>query len=158
MLVCKKLHEDAILPTVSHPGEDLGYDLYSLEKHVLEPYELKKVHTGIAARFLDDDARFPRLGGQGGEFIERTFGLLFRDRSSMAARGITVSGGVIDAGYTGELIVMLRNNEDYPVTIEAGSKIVQMIPHEVQNYMETKWVDELPKSMREVRGFGSSGY
>ena len=84
------------------------------------------------------------------------FGLLYRDKSSMAKKGITVSGGVIDYGYTGELLVMLTNHTGVPFAIYAGEKIVQMIP--VPIYANSaEWVDELGVSDRGDAGFGSTG-
>jgi dUTP pyrophosphatase len=156
MLYCKKLDERAKLPTVSHPGEDLGYDLYSIQDVILYSHFATRVRTGIAARFMDDNARYTTLGGNSPK-IEDIYGLLFRDRSSMAARGITVSGGVIDAGYTGELIVVLINHYPEPIELEAGSKIVQMIPMKVLTKSGSILVDELPISSRADNGFGSTG-
>ena len=74
----------------------------------------------------------------------------------MAAKGITVSGGVIDAGYSGELVVLLTNHSDKAYVVKPSDKIVQMIPIQVFT-SESKWVDELPESNREDKGFGSSG-
>jgi len=92
MLQVKKLNSNAIIPTCSHPGEDLGFDLYSDEDIELKPNVVTKVHTGIAAQYVSDDAKY---------------GLLVRDRSSMASKGIMASAGVIDHSYTGELLIML---------------------------------------------------
>jgi dUTP pyrophosphatase len=148
MLYCVSLAEGAKLPTVSHPGEDLGYDIYALDAAVLYPGVVTKVRTGISARFVDDS----------NNVFVTVYGLLFRDRSSMASLGITVSGGVIDAGYTGELIVLLTNHNTRSYTVEAGAKIVQMIPTVVQTvHGVADWVSELPASSRAAKGFGSSG-
>lgn len=146
MLYCKKLDDRAQFPTVSHPGEDLGYDLYAIEDVILVKGKVQKVKTGISARYIDENG-------------DRNFGLLYRDRSSLASKGITVSGGVIDAGYLGELVVLLtnHNNEDY--VILAGNKVVQMVPVEVltRNGVYQEWVDDLPESLRGINGFGSTG-
>src|SRR5271170_2076393 len=91
MLKVKLLHPDAKLPTVAHPGSDLGYDLYAIEDVTLHPGKPVKVRTGIAVE-----------GPPGHGFI-------LGDRSSMAARGITYAGGRIDAGYRGEILVCLVN-------------------------------------------------
>lgn len=157
MLYCKKLDENAILPTVSHAGEDLGFDVYALEPIFLEPLQVTKIRTGISARFVDDNARYTKLGGGGGQFIEKVFGLLLRDRSSMGGRGLTVLGGVVDAGYTGEIVVMLYNTTPNLCLINSGDKIVQMIPIEVNTKMGVLEVPELPESSRKEKGFGSSG-
>ena len=85
MLRVKLLESGARLPVVAHPGEDLGYDLFALAAVTLAPRSTAKVRTGIAV-----EARHPETGAP--------LGLLVRDRSSMAARGIATTGGVIDAG------------------------------------------------------------
>lgn len=146
MFICKRLVGNAVLPTVSNPGEDLGYDLYAVEETVLKGNQPTRVGTGIAARFIDTDSRAGSLN----------FGLLLRDRSSMASKGITVSGGVIDAGYTGEIMVLMTNHAPRPYIIHAGDKIAQAIPIPViANRAE--WADELPVSTRADGGFGSTG-
>jgi len=148
MLLCKKLDPNAILPTIGNPGEDLGYDLYALEPVRLSQNShcVHKVRTGIAARFIDANNTPNSVN----------YGLLFRDRSSMASRGITLSGGVVDAGYTGELLVLLTNHSEIPVFIQAGDKIAQAIPTPVLANT-AQWVDELPNSNRASDGFGSTG-
>ena len=57
MLLCKSLDPAAKLPTVTHSGEDLAYDLYALEETLLYPGIVKQVRTGVAARFVDDQIR-----------------------------------------------------------------------------------------------------
>ena len=155
MLKCKQLKYSVILPTVSHPGEDLGFDLYSCENIELPAGKVSIVSTGIAATFVADNIETNRFG-EPITMIPK-YGLLYRDRSSMAAKGITVSGGVIDASYTGELKVLLTNNSGTAYPIEAGDKIAQMIPTKVRTYTEIIWVDELDNSGRGEKGFGSSG-
>ena len=177
MLKCKRLKPTAILPTIAHPGEDFGYDLYAAETIILHPNLVTTVSTGVAARFENDSMQQVRFvagdmsGKDSSEVIEKIaemvkkeknndnllrFGLLYRDKSSMAKKGITVSGGVIDYGYTGELLVMLTNHTGVPFAIYAGEKIVQMIP--VPIYANSaEWVDELGVSDRGDAGFGSTG-
>lgn len=165
MLQCKALHPDAKLPTVSHPGEDLGYDLYAVEDSFLLPGQVITVKTGVSARFTDDEVESIFSGysdyEEGKEPIEfvpvHNYGLVFRDRSSMAKLGITVSGGIIDSGYSGELKVMMTNHTSSTYMIMKGDKIVQMIPIQVSTAHSSKWVDELPESSRGDKGFGSSG-
>ena len=115
MLRVKLLEAGARLPVVAHPGEDLGYDLFALEGVVLEPRATVRVRTGIAV-----EARHPETGAP--------LGLLVRDRSSMAARGIATTAGVIDAGYRGEILVLMTNLGETAVELKAGEKIAQMIP------------------------------
>lgn len=170
MLKVKRLDPDAKMPTVGHPGEDLGFDVYALEDTVL-PYGVTvAVRTGIAATFSLEDSE------------EIKFGLLFRDRSSMAVKGITVSAGVIDAGYTDELKILMTSgdkkathkycglygydiNPDCPhysrtengYLIRKGTKIAQMLPTEVFTAESIVETQDLEPSSRGMGGFGSTG-
>jgi dUTP pyrophosphatase len=143
MLRVKLLEAGARAPAVAHPGEDLGYDLFALEGVVLGPRDTVRVRTGIAV-----EARHPET--------DAPLGLLVRDRSSMAARGVTTTGGVIDAGYRGEILVLMTNLGHEVVELKAGEKIAQMIPVPVLTGGVFE-VDELVESARAGKGFGSSG-
>ena len=143
MLRVKLLEEGARLPVVAHPGEDLGYDLFALEGAVLAPRATVKVRTGIAV-----EARDPQSGAP--------LGLLVRDRSSMAARGVATTGGVIDAGYRGEILILMTNLGEAAVELKAGEKIAQMIPVPVLTG-NVEEVASLEDSARAEKGFGSSG-
>ena len=83
-------------------------------------------------------------------------GALLRDKSSMAARRLVLTGGVIDAGYRGEIRVLMENLSDLPATIRAGDKIANLIPYPVLTG-EVQVVDDLNESSRKAGGFGSSG-
>jgi dUTP pyrophosphatase len=143
MLRVKLLESGARIPAVAHPGEDLGYDLFALEGIALAPHVTVRVRTGIAV-----EARHPETGAP--------LGLLVRDRSSMAARGIATTGGVIDAGYRGEILVLMTNLSDTQIELKAGEKIAQMIPVPVLTGEVIEVVD-LEDSARAAKGFGSSG-
>jgi dUTP pyrophosphatase len=143
MLRVKLLEEGARLPVVAHPGEDLGYDLFALEGTVLAPRATVRVRTGIAV-----EARSPVNGAP--------LGLLVRDRSSMAARGIATTAGVIDAGYRGEILVLMTNLGEAAVELKAGEKIAQMIPVPVLTG-PVQEVETLEVSARAEKGFGSTG-
>jgi dUTP pyrophosphatase len=143
MLRVKLLEAGARAPVVAHPGEDLGYDLFALEGAVLAPRATVKVRTGISV-----EARRPQSG--------EPLGFLVRDRSSMAARGVATTAGVIDAGYRGEILVLMTNLGEATVELKAGDKIAQMIPVPVlTGAVET--VESLEESSRAEKGFGSSG-
>ena len=143
MLRVKRLESGALLPAVAHPGEDLGYDVFALESTTLHPRRAAKVRTGIAV-----EARDPTTGAP--------LGLLVRDRSSMASRGIATTGGVIDAGYRGEILILMTNLGDATIELQAGDKIAQMIPvHVLTGPVED--VEALEDSSRAGKGFGSSG-
>jgi dUTP pyrophosphatase len=121
----------------------LGYDVFALQAVLLAPRQTVKVRTGIAV-----EARHPTTG--------EPLGLLVRDRSSMAARGIATTGGVIDAGYRGEILILMTNLGDAAVELKAGEKIAQMVPVPVLTGMVEE-VDSLDGSRRAAKGFGSSG-
>jgi len=143
MLRVKRLAVGARVPVVAHPGEDLGYDIFALEGAVLNPRTTVRVRTGIAV-----EARDPKTGA--------ALGLLLRDRSSMAARGIATTGGVIDAGYRGEIQVLMTNLGPETLEIQPGEKIAQMIPVPVLTGVVEE-VETLEESARAEKGFGSSG-
>jgi dUTP pyrophosphatase len=143
MLRVKLLEAGAKAPVVAHKGEDLGYDLFALASAVLAPRATVKVRTGIAV-----EARNPKT--------DEPLGLLVRDRSSMAARGIATTAGVIDAGYRGEILVLMTNLGEAAVELKAGEKIAQMIPVPVLTG-DVETVENLEESARAEKGFGSSG-
>jgi dUTP pyrophosphatase len=143
MLRVKRLDPAACLPQVAHPGEDLGYDVFALEGARLGSRATVRVRTGIAV-----EARHPETCAP--------LGLLVRDRSSMAARGIAATGGVIDAGYRGEILILLTNLSDKEIELSAGEKIAQMIPVPVLTGLVEE-AEMLEDSARAEKGFGSSG-
>jgi len=137
MLKVKKLSPDAVLPTVAHPGEDVGYDLYSAEDVVLEAHGAAGVHTGIAIEF------------------EPTAGGVVKTRSGMAKKRLMCNAGVIDAGYRGEIIVLMENLGAQPYTIHKGDRIAQLLE---QPFLAGEVVEaELNEAVRGSKGFGSSG-
>jgi dUTP pyrophosphatase len=142
MLKVQLLSSAAKTPTVAHPGEDLGYDLYASATVVLGPKGNGMVPTGIAIECIARDGK--------------PMGCLLRDRSSLALKRLAILAGVIDAGYRGEIKVVMENLGDQPYTIQAGDKIANMIPHAVLT-AEVEVVADLAESKREAGGFGSSG-
>ena len=137
MLKVKRLSPDAVLPTVAHPGEDIGYDLYSAEDITLPGRGAAGVHTGIAIEFA------PTAGG------------IVKTRSGMAKKRLMCNAGVIDAGYRGEVIVLIENLGDEPYVIRKGDKIAQLLEHP---FLAGEVVeDELSEAARGAKGFGSSG-
>ena len=137
MLKVKKLSPDAVLPTVAHPGEDIGYDLYSAEDISLPARGAAGVHTGIAIEFV------PTAGG------------IVKTRSGMAKKRLICNAGVIDAGYRGEIIVVMENLADEPYTIRKGDKIAQLLEHPFLAGDVAE--EELSEATRGAKGFGSSG-
>src|ERR1035438_8875240 len=111
MLKVKKLSPDAVIPTVAHPGEDIGYDLYSSEDLTIAAYGAAGVHTGIAIEFM------PAAGG------------IVKTRSGLAKKRLLCNARVIDAGYRGEIIVLMENLGEGPYSIRKGDKIAQLLEH-----------------------------
>jgi dUTP pyrophosphatase len=142
MLKVRLLRPGAKAPTIAHPGEDLAYDVYAAEAVAIPARGHAVVLSGIAIE----------LTSEAGE----SMGALLRDRSSMAARRLALTAGVIDAGYRGEIKVLMENLGDAPAEIHAGDKIANLIPYPVLT-TEVQVVEELAESQRKAKGFGSSG-
>src|SRR3954454_11124470 len=136
-----RLSEAAKAPRRVHP-RDAGCDLFAAEPARLEPGERASIGTGIAVEIPDGSA-----------------GLVL-PRSGLAARhGISVvnAPGLIDAGYRGELRVLLLNTDRAEAFgIEAGDGIAQLmlVPHEAPELEE---VASLEKSVGGLGGFVSTG-
>ena len=137
MLKVKKLTPDALVPTVAHPGEDIGFDLYSNEDVEIVAGGMAGIHTGIAIEFV------PKAGG------------IVKTRSGMAKQRLLCNAGVIDAGYRGELVILMENLGAQPYQVRKGDKIAQLLEHP---YLAGPVVeDELSETLRGEKGFGSSG-
>jgi dUTP pyrophosphatase len=141
-LPVKRLHDGATLPTRAYEG-DAGLDLAAGERVELGPGERAAVGTGLAVAIPDGHAGF------------------VQPRSGLATRhGITVlnSPGLVDAGYRGELkVVLLNTDRDEPFVVEAGMRIAQLVVLPV-DVAEPTEVADLPASERAERGFGSSAH
>ena len=141
MLKVRLLVPTAKAPTVAHPGEDLGYDVYAAAEITIPSRSHGIVSTGIAIEVTDGS---------------RAMGALLRDKSSMAAKRLALTGGVIDAGYRGEILIVMVNLSRAPIQLRAGEKIAQMIPVPVLTGA-VEQTGDLEDSLRAAKGFGSSG-
>ena len=139
-LLIRRLHPDAQMPAGAYEG-DAGLDLASVEEAVLAPGERRTVATGLAVAIPVGHAGF------------------VQPRSGLASRhGITVvnAPGLIDAGYRGELkVVLLNTDPDQPFHVRPGDRIAQLVVLALPRITVTE-ADELPPSERAERGFGSS--
>ena len=137
-----KLLEDGLpMPRYQHKG-DAGLDLPSRIDYTLEPGARARIPTGVAVA------------------IPRGYAGFVMVRSGLAARhGISCvnSPGLIDAGYRGEIVVILLNTDRRePFLIHRGDRIAQLV---LQKVVEATIVpvDELDATTRGGSGFGSTG-
>jgi dUTP pyrophosphatase len=135
-----RLRPDATLPAYAHPG-DAGADLCAADGVTLRPGERAVVGTGVAIAVPDGYAAF------------------VHPRSGLAARhGVTLvnAPGTIDAGYRGEVKVVLVNLSPDVFTVRPGDRVAQLV---VQPVARAGFVPvaELPATRRGPGGFGSTG-
>jgi dUTP pyrophosphatase len=136
-----RLRGDAVLPTRVHSG-DAGLDLTACETVTIGAGERAVVGTGLAVAIPDDHA---------GLVVPRS-GLALRHGLS-----IVNAPGVIDAGYRGEVCVILLNTDrEHAFTVEPGMRIAQLlvVPTPAMDVVE---VSALTETARGDGGFGSSG-
>lgn len=135
-----KLNQVATLPSYAH-DDDSGLDLYSREDTEILPGETQLVHTGIAIELP-----------QGTE-------AQIRPRSGLALKhSITVlnTPGTVDAGYRGEIGVILINHGKNSFQVVKGMKIAQIVITPVI-HVELEEVEKLNETVRGDGGFGSTG-
>ena len=136
-----RLDQDLPLPRYEHPG-DAGLDLYARVDVSLAPGERALVPTGISLALPAGYAAFvhPRSG------LAASRGL-----------GMVNAPGVIDAGYRGELGVILINHDPSDsITLLRGDRIAQLVIQPVARAVLVE-VSQLPGSHRGEGGFGSTG-
>jgi dUTP pyrophosphatase len=146
----RRVGANAIIPTRVHEA-DAGLDLYAAEDIYIPIGTVGHVPTGVAIQVP--------LGYVG----------KIEDRSSLASAGFQVVGGVIDAGYDGEVIVILHNFQAKTVStlsfdpsvppgylIKAGQRVAQMLLYKVE-HPEVRAVTFKWGTDRMTSGFGDSG-
>lgn len=140
-IAVQQLDPDLPLPAYAHPG-DAGADLVSTVDLTLAPGERALVPTGIAIALPDG------------------YVALVHPRSGLAARhGLSIvnTPGTVDAGYRGEIKVLLINHDPAEeIVLRRGDRIAQLV---VQRYERAAFVavDTLPDSVRGGGGYGSTG-
>ena len=136
-----RLDRDLPLPAYAHPG-DAGADLRTTVDVTLAPGERALVPTGISIAFPEG------------------YVALVHPRSGLAARhGLSLvnTPGTIDAGYRGEIKVLLINHDlTEPVELKRGDRVAQLVFQRVEQAVLTE-VDALPESVRGIGGYGSTG-
>lgn len=137
----RRLDHGVPLPAYAHPG-DAGADLTTTVDVRLAPGERALVPTGI------------------GIALPEGFVALVHPRSGLAARcGVSIvnAPGTVDAGYRGEIKVMLINHDPRePVVLRRGDRIAQLVVQQVERARFVE-VEELPSSARGAGGHGSTG-
>ena len=140
-ILITRLDPDVPLPSYAHPG-DAGADLVTTVDVRLNPGERALVPTGVAMALPD---------GYVG---------LVHPRSGLAARhGLSIvnAPGTVDAGYRGEVQVLLVNLDPRtPVQLSRGDRIAQLVVQRVERARFVE-VDRLPGSARGDGGYGSTG-
>jgi dUTP pyrophosphatase len=139
-LPLRRLDPSIELPSYAREG-DAGLDLRAAHDASLEPGGRGLVGTGLAVA------------------IPEGFAGLVLPRSGLALnQGVTVlnAPGLVDAGYRGELKVLLVNHGDKSVVVQRGDRIAQLVIQRVER-AEPIEVGELPSSERGAGGFGSTG-
>jgi dUTP pyrophosphatase len=140
-ILITRLDQDVPLPSYSHPG-DAGADLVTTVDVHLEPGERTLVPTGVAIALPD---------GYVG---------LVHPRSGLAAKlGVSIvnAPGTVDAGYRGEISVLLVNLDPAkPVDLSRGDRVAQLVVQQVEKARFVE-VERLPGSARGDGGYGSTG-
>ena len=137
----QKLDEEAILPTKGSV-DSAGLDIYAVET-VTIPANCGRVvvRTGLAVQPEDKNAY-----------------LRVAPRSGLAVKyGIDVLAGVVDYDYTGEVLVCMVNLSKDEYTVRSGDRIAQLICEKIFPISEVREVDNLTKTERGDKGFGSTG-
>ncbi len=140
-ILIRRLDPDLPLPQSSHPG-DAGSDLYLAADVELQPGQRALVGTGVCIALPAGYAAF------------------VHPRSGLAARhGVTIvnAPGTVDAGYRGEIKVILLNTDaEHPVQFRRGDRIAQLVIQKVERPVFRE-VTTLPGSQRGDGGHGSTG-
>jgi dUTP pyrophosphatase len=140
-VLVQRLDRELPLPVYALPG-DAGADIVAAADITLAPGERGVLPTGIAVALPEGYAAF------------------VHPRSGLAARaglGLVNAPGTIDAGYRGEIrVIVINHDRSTPLTLHRGERIAQLVFQRVER-AEFVEVDELPASVRSVGGHGSTG-
>ena len=140
-IALRRLDPELPAPAYAHPG-DAGADLLTTVDVTLAPGERALVPTGIAIA------------------LPHGYVALVHPRSGLAARhGLSIvnTPGTVDAGYRGEIKVLLINLDQHdPIVLRRGDRVAQLV---IQRVETARFVDVevLPESVRGAGGYGSTG-
>ena len=138
-IINKSNHNLPHYETTSSAGMDLK--AFIDEPVILNSLERKIIKTGLYIS------------------LPKGFEAQVRSRSGLSIKhGLCVlnSPGTIDADYTGEVGIILINLSQEPYTINNGDRIAQLV---IASHEQAQWIEvnELPKTVRGINGFGSTG-
>lgn len=131
------LDERAFMPTRAHE-DDAGLDLCTPKRLFVPAHGSAKVDTGVHVLIP------PGYAGK------------LESKSGLNVKHDIISTGLIDAGYTGSIVVKLYNLGDGDVILERGDKVSQLVINRIET-PETVLVSEFPETERGDQGFGSTG-
>lgn len=137
-LLVKLNSPDAKVPFKAHPDEDAGFDLVGTHDATVKAFESTIVDIKLS------------LGIPKGYYGQ------LMTRSSMGKAGLRIHPGVIDAGYRGNISVIVINLTSRDYEIHQGDRVAQLLLLPVPK-VKIEVVTELPESSRGEGGFGSSG-
>lgn len=134
------LEDGAKMPTRAHAA-DAGLDIYARDGQIVSAKESATFDTGVHV-----DIPHGYVG-------------MLKSKSGLNCKHGIVSEGVIDAGYTGSIVVKLYNHGGYDYKVNAGDKISQLVilPILIPELEPADSVEELGITERGNNGFGSSG-
>ena len=143
----KKINKDAVMPVFAHPT-DSGFDLFTCEDITVLGGKKSIAKTGLIFE------------------IPQGWGIQIKNKSGITVNGvcttlgvnadITVFEGTVDMDYRGELGIMLKNEEDFDITIPKHTKLAQGVLRRVYNCTFVE-VDKVNDTVRGEGGFGSTG-
>ena len=143
----KRLNEEAVIPKFAH-DTDSGFDLFTSEDLVLEGNKKGVAKTGLIFE------------------IPKGWGIQVKNKSGITLKGapttsgvnadVTIYEGTIDMDYRGELMIMIKNEENHQITIPKHTKLAQGVLRKVY-HCEFIEADKVNETVRGEGGFGSTG-
>lgn len=139
-----ELHVDVMLeagakmPTKAHPETDAGFDLYTPHEAYVPAGGSATIHTGVHM------------------IIPRGWCGLVVSKSGLNTKYDIKTTGLVDAEYTGEILIKVQNHGDKDYHFHRGEKVTQILILPVTNTILHE-ITELPDTERGANGFGSSG-
>lgn len=129
---------------ITHQG-DSGIDLFFPDELTIRVGETKLVNLKIKSQMYDSEENY------------KTISYDLRARSSIYKTPLRIANGsgLIDAGYTGNIMVALDNIKDFDYTIKRGQSLVQLVAGDLKPIL-TKKVSQLQETTRGEQGFGST--